>query len=70
MLGLIKVYANIPPIIWKEIFVVVFLQDRVSLYNIPGCSRTHSVDQAGLELIEIHLPLPPKYTMTLLESNF
>jgi hypothetical protein len=26
-----------------------FLQDRVSLYS-PGCPRTHSVDQAGLEL--------------------
>jgi hypothetical protein len=26
-----------------------FFQDRVSLYS-PGCPRTHSVDQAGLEL--------------------
>jgi hypothetical protein len=26
----------------------------------PGCSGTHSVDQAGLELTEIHLPLHPK----------
>ena len=27
----------------------------------PGCSGTHSVDQAGLELTELHLPLsPPK----------
>jgi hypothetical protein len=25
----------------------------------PGCPGTHSVDQAGLELTEIHLPLPP-----------
>jgi hypothetical protein len=28
---------------------VCFFQDGVSLY-IPGCSGTHSVDQAGLEL--------------------
>ena len=28
---------------------VLFFQDRVSLYS-PGCPRTHSVDQAGLEL--------------------
>jgi hypothetical protein len=33
-------------------------QDRVSLY-IPDCLRTHSIDQAGLKLTEIHLPLPP-----------
>ena len=26
----------------------------------PGCPGTHSVDQAGLELTEIHLPLPPE----------
>jgi hypothetical protein len=26
----------------------------------PGCPRTHSVDQAGLKLIKISLPLPPE----------
>jgi hypothetical protein len=33
------------------VVVVLFFvfQDRVSLYS-PGCPRTHSVDQAGLEL--------------------
>jgi hypothetical protein len=36
-----------------------FFFDRVSLCS-PGCPGTHSVDQAGLELIEIHLFLPPK----------
>jgi hypothetical protein len=30
------------------LFVFVF-RDRISLYS-PGCPRTHSVDQAGLEL--------------------
>jgi hypothetical protein len=30
-------------------FFSFFSQDRVSLYS-PGCPRTHSVDQAGLEL--------------------
>jgi hypothetical protein len=31
-------------------FVFVLFQDRVSLCG-PGCLRTHSVDQAGLELL-------------------
>ena len=26
---------------------------------ISGCPGTHSLDQAGLEITEIHLPLPP-----------
>jgi hypothetical protein len=30
-------------------FVCLFFRDRVSLYS-PGCSGTHSVEQAGLEL--------------------
>jgi hypothetical protein len=34
-------------------------QDWVSQCS-PGSPGTHSVDQAGLELIEICLPLPPK----------
>ena len=33
---------------------------RVSLCNSSGCPGTHLVDQAGLELTEIHLPLPPR----------
>jgi hypothetical protein len=31
------------------LFLFLFFQDRVFLYH-PGCSGTHSVDQAGLEL--------------------
>jgi hypothetical protein len=34
--------------------------DKVSLY-IPGCPETHSINEAGLELIEICLPLPPEF---------
>jgi hypothetical protein len=30
------------------------------LYVTLDCPRTHSVDQAGLELTEICLPLPPE----------
>ena len=40
-------------------FVLFCFQDRVSLCS-PKCPGTHSVDQAGLELTEIHLPLPSK----------
>ena len=35
------------------------VQDRVSLCSF-GCPRTHSEDQAGLRLTEIHLPLMPR----------
>jgi hypothetical protein len=35
------------------------VQDRVSLCTL-GCPGTHSVDQADLKFIEIHLPLPPE----------
>ena len=42
------------------VVVVVIFWDRISLCS-PGCPGTCSVDQADLELIEIHLslPLPP-----------
>jgi hypothetical protein len=32
---------------------VLFFRDRVSLYS-HGCSGSHSVDQAGLELRNLH----------------
>jgi len=35
------------------------LFEMVSLCS-PGCPRTHSVDQVGLELTEIPLPLSPE----------
>ena len=40
-----------------QTFLFVCFQDSVSLCNNPGCSVPHFVDQAGLELTEIHLPL-------------
>lgn len=43
-------------------FVVVvggFFLDRVSLHR-SGCPGIYSVDQAGLKLTQIHLPLPPR----------
>jgi hypothetical protein len=43
-------------------FLVVVVDDSdcwVSLGS-SGCPGTHFVDQAGLELTEIHLPLPPE----------
>uniref|UniRef100_A0A8C8ULV3 Uncharacterized protein n=1 Tax=Peromyscus maniculatus bairdii TaxID=230844 RepID=A0A8C8ULV3_PERMB len=39
------------------LFVLVF-RDRVSLCS-SGYPGSHFVNQAGLELTEIHLPLPP-----------
>jgi hypothetical protein len=41
------------------IFLLLLFQDRLSLCS-PGCPGTHSVNQAGLELAETHLPLPPE----------
>ena len=35
------------------------LSGRVSLLNNHGCPGTRSVDQAGLKVTEIQLPLPP-----------
>jgi hypothetical protein len=40
-------------------FLLFCFQTR-SHYS-PGWPRTHSVDQAGLELTEIHLSLPPEF---------
>ena len=37
-----------------------FFWDTVSLWNSPGCFGTRFVDKVGLELTEIHLPLPPQ----------
>jgi hypothetical protein len=42
------------------LFFFSFFGDRASLHS-PSCPRTHSVDQAVLELTEIHLLLPPEY---------
>ena len=50
---------NLRKVIQKFAFCLVDLvfQDRVSLCS-PGCPRTHSVDQAGLELRSACLYLP------------
>ena len=37
---------------WLVFLFVCFFQDRVSLYS-PGFLGTHSVDQAGLELVSL-----------------
>jgi hypothetical protein len=42
---------------------VLFIRDRASLCSL-GCPGTYSVDQAGLELTEICLPLPPQLAHT------
>lgn len=41
-------------------FVSLFVLRQVSLCSL-AVPRTHYVDQAALELTEIHLPPPPKY---------
>jgi hypothetical protein len=43
--------------VWGRVFV--FVLNMVSLHS-SGCPGTHSVDQAGLELTEICLPLLPE----------
>ena len=37
-------------------FVLFCSGDRVSLCS-PGWPETHFIDQAGLELMEVHLPI-------------
>ena len=36
------------------------LSETVSLLRSPGCPGIHYVEEAGFELSEIHLLLPPK----------
>jgi hypothetical protein len=43
---------------WVLVCLIAF-KNRVSLYS-SGCPRIHYIDQAGLKLTEIQLPLPPK----------
>ncbi|XP_052030978.1 uncharacterized protein LOC127679296 isoform X2 [Apodemus sylvaticus] len=43
----------------QPIHVILFSQNRLSLCSLI-CPGIHSVDQAGLEVIEICLPLPPE----------
>jgi hypothetical protein len=38
----------------------------VSVCNSSGCPGTYFVDQASLEFIEIHLPLPPTQVLGLM----
>jgi hypothetical protein len=40
------------------VFFFGFIQDRVSLYS-PGCPGTHSLDEAGLQLRDSELRVPP-----------
>ena len=56
--------SPVPCIITLPLFphdsnIAFCFQDRGSPCS-PGCPGIYSVDQAGLELIEIHLPLLPK----------
>ena len=46
-------------LVWSGLVFFFFFRGRVSLC-IPDCLGIHSVDQAGHELIEIHLPLSPE----------
>jgi hypothetical protein len=44
--------------IYTHTYFIIFFE-KVSPHS-PGSPGTHSVDQAGLELTETHLPLPPE----------
>ena len=46
--------------IYTDFVVVVVLFFKTRTLCSTGCPGTHYVDQAGLELTEIHLPLPPE----------
>lgn len=45
----------------NNLFVYLFCFSREDFSVYPCCSRTYSVDQAGLKLTEINLPLFPEY---------
>jgi hypothetical protein len=45
--------------IYLGFFCLFVYFETVSMCS-PGCPATHSVDQAGLELRETNLPLPPE----------
>ena len=47
------------------VFLLVF-RDRVSLCDIHGYPGDYSVAQAGRELTEIRLPLPPSFILLFL----
>jgi hypothetical protein len=52
------------------VFCFMFFQDRVSLCSLD-CPGTHSVDQAGLELEQLHKGLHPcKYLKWVIEEMF
>jgi hypothetical protein len=44
----------------RFVVALFWLLDITISLRSPNCPGTHSVDQAGLELTEIHLPLPSK----------
>lgn len=63
----LKVCTTLPVFLksfYNKICFILFFHDRFKIgflsVNIPGCPRTCFVDQLGLELMEINLPLPPK----------
>jgi hypothetical protein len=45
--------------IYLFIFNVLFFETGSFYIHIPGCLGTHYINQAGLELTEMGLPLPP-----------
>ena len=49
--------------------IVVCLESRSFFLHSPRCPGTHYVDQAGLELKEIYLPLPPQALGLKAESS-
>ena len=46
--------------VWGFFVCLFWCPDKVSLYNHPAYPGTHFVDQAGLQLTEICLPLSSK----------
>ena len=58
----IQIHSFWPFFNFWVLFLCLFLvfQDRFSLFSFGACPGTHSVDQAGLKLTEICLPLPPE----------
>jgi hypothetical protein len=63
----ISIYYNniLPRGVYLPILVCMLVRYRLLIHSL-GCPRNHYVDQASLEFLEIHLPMPLGYNFSFL----